>query len=262
MELMETIAPKDLAENWDNVGLQVGDEEKEVKKILIALDATMEVIEEAIKKEVDLIVTHHPFLLFKKIETITKQDVLGKKIYALIENEIAVLSAHTNLDIVSGGINDILAKQIGLIDGSVLEITNSFTQDGIGRIGHLKEVISFETFVKQLKETFAIKETNIGHFVGAKEKQVQKVAVCGGSGVSLMQEAHNQGADVLVTGDLKFHEAQTALDLDLCIADITHYASEAIVVPMLFEKFCAYRKEQKVELEILQSEVNGQVFWN
>lgn len=262
MELMETIAPKYLAENWDNVGLQVGDEEKEVKKILVALDVTMEVIEEAIEKKVDLIVTHHPFLLFQKIETITKQDILGMKIYALIEHKIAVCSAHTNLDIVKGGINDILAEKIGLTDCAVLEITNNSTQDGIGRIGNLKEAISFEAFVKQLKELFEINETNIGHFVGKKEKQIQRVAVCGGSGVSFMQEANRKGADVLVTGDLKFHEAQTALDLGLCIADITHYASEQIVIPMLFEKFCAYGKEQGADLEILQSEVNGQVFWN
>ncbi|MBR2383194.1 MAG: Nif3-like dinuclear metal center hexameric protein, partial [Anaerotignum sp.] len=110
MGVMETIAPKKLAEGWDNVGLAIGDPEREVTKILVALDVIDPVIEEAKEIGAQMIVTHHPMLLFKKIESITTQNALGRRIYNLIENGISAFSAHTNLDIAKGGTNDVLAE--------------------------------------------------------------------------------------------------------------------------------------------------------
>ena len=121
MGVMEEIAPRHLAEGWDNVGLAIGDPEKEVTKILVALDVIDPVVEEAKAIGAEMIVTHHPMLLFKKIESITTQNTLGKRIYNLIENGIAAFSAHTNLDIAKGGTNDVLAELAGLENLELLE---------------------------------------------------------------------------------------------------------------------------------------------
>jgi dinuclear metal center YbgI/SA1388 family protein len=121
MGVMENIAPKHLAEGWDNVGLAIGDPEREVTKILVALDVIDPVVEEAKEIGAEMIVTHHPMLLFKKIESITTQNTLGKRIYNLIENGIAAFSAHTNLDIAKGGTNDVLAELAGLTNIELLE---------------------------------------------------------------------------------------------------------------------------------------------
>ena len=123
MGVMEEIAPKKLAENWDKPGLAIGDPEREVKKILVALDVIDPVVEEAKRIGADMIVTHHPMLLFRKIESITADTLLGKRIFNLIQNNIAAFSAHTNLDIAAGGTNDVLAELAGLKNIEILEET-------------------------------------------------------------------------------------------------------------------------------------------
>ena len=123
MGVMEEIAPKKLAENWDKPGLAIGDPEREVKKILVALDVIDPVVEEAKRVGADMIVTHHPMLLFRKIESITADTLLGKRIFNLIQNNIAAFSAHTNLDIAAGGTNDVLAELAGLKNIEILEET-------------------------------------------------------------------------------------------------------------------------------------------
>ena len=121
MGVMEQIAPRRLAEGWDQPGLAVGDPEREVKKVLVALDVIEPVIEEAKAIGADMIVTHHPMLLFKKIESITTENAVGRRIFSLIENGIAAFSAHTNLDIAQGGTNDVLAELAGLENIGILE---------------------------------------------------------------------------------------------------------------------------------------------
>lgn len=123
MGVMEEIAPKKLAEGWDKPGLAIGDPEREVKKILVALDVIDPVVEEAKRIGADMIVTHHPMLLFRKIESITADTLLGKRIFNLIQNNIAAFSAHTNLDIAAGGTNDVLAELAGLKNIEILEET-------------------------------------------------------------------------------------------------------------------------------------------
>lgn len=123
MGVMEEIAPKKLAENWDKPGLAIGDPEREVKKILVALDVIDPVVEEAKRIGADMIVTHHPMLLFRKIESITADTLLGKRIFNLIQNNIAAFSAHTNLDVAAGGTNDVLAELAGLKNIEILEET-------------------------------------------------------------------------------------------------------------------------------------------
>ncbi len=263
MEFMEEIAPKKLAESWDNVGLMVGDPKKEVKKILVALDAIPEVIAEAIENRADMIVTHHPFLLFQKIKSIRKDTPMGKKIYDLIANEISVFSAHTNLDIVKGGINDILAEKLQLQEIDILEVTqenHDGTKEGLGRIGTLKEEMSLFAFGQLVKDTFPVGD--ILRLVGDKEMTVKTVALCGGSAASLLHQANGLGADVFITGDMKFHEAQEAKEQGLAVVDLTHYASEVIVVEVLAKHLATYLKESGGDVEIIVSKVDGQTFWS
>ncbi|MFI3174857.1 MAG: Nif3-like dinuclear metal center hexameric protein [Bacillota bacterium] len=263
MGFMEEIAPKKLAEPWDNVGLMVGDSKKEVKKILVALDAIPEVIAEAIEQNADMIVTHHPFFLFQKIKSIQKNTPLGKKIYDLIENEIAVFSAHTNLDIVDGGINDILAEKLNLQNVDILDVTQENpdgTTVGLGRVGKLQEEMSLLSFGQLVKDTFPVGD--ILRIVGDKDKMVKKVALCSGSGASLISRANRSGADVYVTGDMKYHEAQDAQELGLAVIDLTHYASEVIVVEVLAKRLQQFVEKKKLSVEIIISTVDGQTFWS
>lgn len=255
MNIMEKIAPKELAENWDNVGLMVGNENQEVRKILIALDGIEEVLEEAIEKNVDLIITHHPFILFQKIKNITKSDYLGDKIYKLIENKISIFSAHTNLDSVEKGVNDALCDILGIKNTTILD-----DESGIGRIGELEEEITFIEYAKKINESLNTK--GILHLVGDGNKKIKRVSVCGGSGASFINISAGKGADLYVTGDIKYHEAQNALEKNMAIADVTHYCGEVIIVPVLVDMIKEYSNDNNYDLEVIQSQVNGQTFWN
>lgn len=250
MNFMEQIAPKNLAENWDNVGLMIGNENQEVKKVLVALDCTAEVIDEAIEIGANMIVTHHPFILFQKMKSITKNNPFGNKIYDLIQNNICVFSAHTNLDSADGGVNDVLANLFQLQNVQKLD-----DESGLGRIGELKSAVNFLEFAKIVDDK--IPNDGLMKLVGNKDQEIKTVAVCGGSGASFIGLAKAKGADVYVTGDIKFHEAQDALDLGLCVADVTHYAGEVLVMPVVAEKMAG-----ELDVEVVQSKVNGQVFWN
>lgn len=255
MDFMEEIAPKTLAESWDNVGLMIGDKNQDVKKILVALDGTSQVIDEALEIGADMIITHHPFILFQKMKSINKDNVFGEKIYSLIQNNISIFSAHTNLDSVDEGINDVLANLFNLENTEKLD-----EESGLGRIGDLKSPIKLEDFAHKIEET--LKTNNLLRLVGNKEKDIKRVAVCGGSGASFISLAKSKGADLYITGDVKFHEAQDAQDLNLALADVTHYSGEVIIVPVLVEKLEKFIKENNLNIQVVSSKVNGQTFWN
>ena len=332
MGVMEEIAPKKLAENWDKPGLAIGDPEREVKKILVALDVIDPVVEEAKRIGADMIVTHHPMLLFRKIESITADTLLGKRIFNLIQNNIAAFSAHTNLDVAAGGTNDVLAELAGLKNIEILEETwaeslkkivvyvpagyeqavrdamcgagaghigayshctfgaagkgtflplegtNPFfgeqgrqeaaydiypveqtgKKEGIGRIGELPQAIPFRDFAKQLKERLGLDAIRL---VGDGENPVKRVGLCTGTGVEFVSLAAAKGCDAYLTADIKYHEAQKAVELGIAVADVTHYASEVLIVPVLQEKLQAAAKENGWNIEVVCSAVDGQTFW-
>lgn len=262
MEVMEQIAPQRLAEGWDKPGLAIGDPEREVKKVLVALDVIEPVIEEAKRIGADMIITHHPMLLFRKIESITADNPLGKRIFNLIENGIAAFSAHTNLDIADGGTNDVLAELAGLENIQILEETSVAPDgkiDGIGRIGELPRAMSFREFAKLLQERLGLDSIRL---VGDGEKRIRRVALCTGAGVGFLSVAEALGADAYLTGDIKYHEAQQAIEMGLAVADVTHYASEVLIVPVLQKKLEAAAKENGWDIEVVCSEENGQTFWH
>lgn len=255
IELMEKLAPRELAEDWDNVGLMVGDFDMPVKKVLLALDIDDDVIDEAISENADLIITHHPFI-FGSIKNINSQSIVGKRTIKLIKNDIAVYSAHTNLDIAENGTNGVLADILELENTEIL-MKSDDGQNGLGRVGELKNEMKFIDFAESLKYKIGLKNLTI---TGNKDKIVKKIGFCTGqcSGKDYMIAAKNCGCDAYITGDLRYHEAQFANNIDLCVADITHYGSEVLVIPALCDYLNRTAKENCLDFTSIVSKVDGQ----
>lgn len=343
--------PLGLAYDWDNVGLLVGDFDMDIKKILVVLEANEKVIDEAISKDVDLIVTHHPFI-FKKMNKINTSDLKGKLIHKLIKNDIALYSMHTNFDIAFEGLNDYFMEIIGIEETKVLDITSSevlyklavyvptthvekvkeslakagaghignysncsFSTQGIGNfkplegtnpyIGQIGEVesveeVKIETIVPQrvlggvinsmlnahpyeevaydiyklenkgkiyglgrigkLDSTINLKELcnnikkklNMSHIrvVGDLNSSIKKVAVVTGSGADMIKKAQRSGADVIITGDVKYHDAQDALDMSMNVIDCGHFDTEDIFKDAMERFLCNID-----EIEVIKSEI-------
>ena len=152
---MEKFAPSRLKEDFDNVGLMVGDKNKAVKKVLLALDCTIKVIEEAKEKNTDLIITHHP-LIFIKPKSVTTDTIQGQKIIELIKNDIALYSSHTNLDAAKGGINEKIAEMLGIEDSRLIDKNTRDEEAGIGRIGQLANETTLHEFIQKVKSGLSI----------------------------------------------------------------------------------------------------------
>ena len=239
VELLEELMPSNLAEDWDNVGLMVGRKGKTVKRILLALDLSKEVVEQAIAQKIDMIITHHP-AIFKKLKRVVDNDWQQDLLLTLMENGIAVYSAHTNLDCVSTGVNDVLAKLLKLDDADILDDSN-----GLGRIGCVEQMTltDYAQFVKTaLKADYVI--------VGDAGKQVHKVAVCGGAGSDLIDLALAKGADTLVTGDVKYHSAQQAVFSGLNIIDAGHQPTELPVLDKLADRLSMRLVERDMDVVV------------
>lgn len=225
IKIMEEIAPPAMAEDWDNVGLMLGRRCKAVKKLLLALDITGEVVQQAIAQKADMIITHHPFI-FRGLKRVTDSEWQQELLLTLAEKGIAVYSAHTNLDCVSSGVNDVLAKKLHLDSVDVLDSDN-----GLGRIG-IVQACSLQEFAATIKKVLRADYV----VVGDAGKQVHKVAVCGGAGSDLISLALLCGADTLVTGDIKYHEAQQAVFSGLNVIDAGHQPTELPVMDDLADR--------------------------
>ena len=239
VELLEELLPSNLAEDWDNVGLMLGRKGKTVKKILLALDLSKEVVEQAVAQKIDLIVTHHP-AIFKKLKRVVDNDWQQDLLLTLAENGIAVYSAHTNLDCVSTGVNDVLAKLLKLEDIEVLDDSN-----GLGRIGVVEET-SLAEYAQAVK--VVLKADYV--VIGDAGKQVRKVAVCGGAGSDLIDLALAKGADTLVTGDVKYHSAQQAVFSGLNIIDAGHQPTELPVLEKLADRLSLRFVERHMDVVV------------
>lgn len=229
VNIMSEMIPARLAEDWDNVGLQVGRNEKEVKVILCALDFSPEVLEQASQLHADIIVTHHP-AIFRGIKQFTDQDWHSALLLEAARKDIAVYSAHTNLDSVAGGVNDVLAKLLNL--ENVEGLSGEDTLEGIGRIGVLKEALELKAFAENVKKVLRLEHVT----VIPAGRPVRKVAVCGGSGMDFLDCAVQAGADTYVTGDVKYHDAQEAKGKHINLIDATHQGTELPVVNELADR--------------------------
>ena len=351
IEIIDTIAPFRLAEEWDNVGLQVGDPAAPVSRIMVSLDPGDEAIEAAVAAQCQLLLTHHP-LIFRPLQTIDFADPSGALIGKALRNSLSIVSLHTNYDIAEGGVNDLLAARLGVVSTVPLSVTdieslvklavfvpkgyeekvsqalfrfsdilgnysecsfrvegqgtftpldgaapfigsigireyveetrievllrkvdvepalaelksvhpyeepavdlypllNNGSRKGLGRIGTLKEPLTLELFVSRIKEEFAVEGLR---YVGDGSRMLERVALCGGSGSSLLRDAHAQGADVLVTGDVKYHDAHEALALGVALVDLGHFASELPMVEGLVSRLKSELRARDFVAELL-----------
>ncbi|NJJ34961.1 Nif3-like dinuclear metal center hexameric protein [Clostridioides difficile] len=343
--------PLNLAEDWDNVGLIVGDFDMDVKKVLVSLEANENVIDEAISKNIDLIVTHHPFI-FGKINKINSADLKGRLIQKLIKNDIALYSMHTNFDIAFDGLNDYFMEIMEFGNSKVLDVTESETlyklavyvpcnysdelkrvlsnsgaghignysdcafsiegegqfkplegsnpflgsindievvnevkietvvpqkllggvissmldahpyeevaydlyklenkgkTFGLGRVSRLDESMTLEDLSNKIKEKLNMKHIRV---VGKLNTNITKVAVVTGAGSEFVKKAKRQGAEVLITGDVKYHEAQDALDIGMCIVDCGHFDTEDIFKDVMKRFLRDFN-----EIEVIKSDV-------
>jgi len=250
IKTLEEIAPPVLAEDWDNVGLMIGSRKQKVSKIMCALDINEEVASEAVQNNVQCIVTHHP-LLFKPLHKIDFDSSKGSIIKKLICQDISVYAMHTNYDIVRGGINDILCQKLSINNTEVLHISNLSRGSGIGRYGELSQATTLEDFIEKIKQVFKLSYVRV---TDTTNRPVKRIAICSGSGGDYISRAA-EVADVYITGDIKFHEAQEAKALGLSVIDIGHYASENISISHI-----AFELNNRLKgINAMCSSVNGEV---
>ncbi|MGL5869684.1 Nif3-like dinuclear metal center hexameric protein [Clostridium chrysemydis] len=231
ISVMENFAPPILKEDFDNVGLMVGDKEEKVSKVLLALDCTNSVIEEAKKNNCDMIITHHP-LIFKKPNRIVKDDFLGNKIIELIKNDISLYSSHTNLDSVKGGINDTIVKMLGFEFNSIIEESNKgYDGAGLGRIVNLEEELDLNSLIEKIKSNLNVSNLRV---VKGKER-LKKIAIINGSGQSFFNDCIAEGVDCIITGDTTYHFASDLKELGITIIDPGHFKTEWLVFLSVME---------------------------
>lgn len=224
---MERIAPKELALDYDNPGLIVGRENKEISRVLVALDCTAEAVLEAEKKGCDLVLTHHP-LLFHAVKKIAPDDPLTAPVFMLIKRDIAMFAAHTNLDCAEGGVNTALCRALGI------ENEIAVPPENLVRLGELPAEMSFSEFAKRVETALGTKVR-----VSGKERLVKKIMVCGGSGGSEYPLAAAHGADVLVTGECKHSDAIAAAFAGVNVIVGGHFETENIVLKPLARRLSA-----------------------
>jgi dinuclear metal center YbgI/SA1388 family protein len=328
--IINKIAPPHLAEDWDNVGLQVGDPPATIDRIMVSLDPGHAAVDAAISNSCQLLLTHHP-LIFKPLKRISTADETGAVVHKAIRNNLAIASLHTNYDTVDNGVNDLLAAALGLAGGRPLQISHhdellklvvyvpvthqqqlleallkfsslqgnyaecSFTSAGtgtfkplaganpfvgtagvresvmenrvelilkkpallpalkamraahpyeepafdlvpllnesggmgLGRICDIAAPVTLAEFAAVVKERLQLAAVRM---VGNSDKKISRIALCGGSGASLLREAARKGADLLVTGDIKYHEAQEAEALGMALIDAGHFATERLMI--------------------------------
>ncbi|WP_040194986.1 Nif3-like dinuclear metal center hexameric protein [Clostridium culturomicium] len=246
IKIMETIAPPNLKESYDNVGLMVGDREADVAKILVALDCTLEVIEEAKALGADLILSHHP-LLFRKPSTITTDTLLGRKIIELIKNDIALYSSHTNWDSVSAGINDEFVAYLGFGKGEIMAKNPVEPTAGIGRMVNLDKEMTLSEVIETVKEKL---DLNTIRFAGDLNKTIKSIAFVNGSGQDFMDMAAKRGADLIITGDTTYHFVSDYSEMGLCIMDVGHFNSEWPIVVNLSKQIKKQVESEGVEVVI------------
>ena len=359
IELMTDLAPQKNAYKWDNVGIQVGSTSSVVNNVLLTLDINEEVLKEAEKNDCEMIISHHP-LIFNELSSIHDQTETGKIIMEAIKKDLTIYSAHTNLDVANGGLNDYLADMLNIKNLNILDIkeksnyyklvvfgpkenlqkirknilktgageignysyTSFFTNGegtfkpekgsepylgeqgkmakvdefrfetiikedninkvvnkikeihpyeevaydiiplvnqfssgviGLGRIGELKQSMSLVDYVKYIKNKLNIPFLR---YYGFDDDKIKKVAVCSGSGADLIGKAKFSGADLYITGDVKYHEAQKAEQLGLNLVDAGHYGTEKIVKNLLYSYLTDKVIEKKFNVNFLKSKIN------
>lgn len=232
---IETFAPLYLQEDFDNSGLQVGDPGQEFTSALLCVDVTEAVVAEAVLRNANLIISHHP-LIFRGIKQISGRNYIERVILQAIRNNIVIYSAHTNIDKCVGGVSFRMAKKIGLQNVSVLHPDGVDGKTGLGCIGILPSPLSETAVLTKLKQEFGLYVVRHSALLGRK---VSSIALCGGSGAEFIKDSMRCGADMYVTADIKYHDFFLAEDR-IVIADIGHYESEQFTKEIFYEQLIEF----------------------
>ena len=224
--VIEEFAPLSIQEKWDNSGLCIGSPSAPVKSVLIGLDCTSELVEEAIACGADMIVTHHP-LIFTGLKRISPDDMVGEAVIKAIKAGISIYAAHTNADKVIAGVSGAMAAKLGLQNVEILSEDGEGT--GLGVVGEFPDALTADQTVKIVKERFGLKTLRTSKPV---DGLIKRVAMCGGSGGSLIAAAKASGAQLYLSGDISYHNFFTSEGFMLM--DIGHYESEIEIVDILF----------------------------
>lgn len=256
IDLMDKWAPPELIDDWDNTGFQVGDRNKSIGKILVSLDLDRKILDIALEDNYDMIITHHP-LIFKPLKKITTDNHKENLIIDIIKNNLVVYNAHSNLDLAIDGVNDELAKVLGLSNTKPLSILDMSNEDiGYGRIGEIDEILLKE-FISKIKLALESKDLIV---YGDLDKRIRKVAVCGGSGSGFILDAYKKDADLYITGDIKYHDGQLAHDLGLTVVDGSHFNTEKIILPAIKKYLNNNLKEETKIKVVMESSIPRSIF--
>jgi len=254
LNILNDIAPFDIAETWDNSGLQAGSPVWDVTKVMVGLDVTMPLLLAAKKSKSDLVLTHHPLMMTPE-KSFDFEKMPGSAIRLAAREKINIVSLHTNLDKANNGLNDYFASRIGIQE------TASFLQgppepgpeesllDGIGRMGGLKKAQPASDLAQQIKEQLGLSSLRV---TGDMTRPVKIVAVCTGSGGSLVDAFIRSTADVFVTGDIKYHEARAVEEAGKILMDVGHFASEHMAIDLIEKRLAQAFQTACVNMEIIK----------
>lgn len=250
IEILEKLAPREYACDWDNPGFLAGREGKEVRRVLVALDATDQVIAQAVEEGADMVVTHHP-LIFRPLKQVNDRNFISRRIVTLIQKDICYYAMHTNFDIAPGCMGDLAAKRLGMIPEGPLEVTGEAEgcPIGIGRIGAMPEAMTLDDLARRVKEAFGLPFVVV-YGSGQVPEPVSRVAISPGSGGSMMGCAVAAKAQALVTGDVGHHDGIDAAANHMAVIDGGHYGIERIFLPFVAGYL---RREAGEELTVVEA---------
>ena len=221
INIIESVAPRSAQEQWDNSGMQVGDTGRDISSVLLTTDITIDVVNEAIIQGCQLIISHHP-LLFHGLKQVCGQTLQAQIVEMAIRNNIAIYSAHTNMDAVLSGVSGMLAHKLGINNYRILVPSTPDANTGLGVIGTLDAPMDFDEFIQRIRNTL---RTTYIRYIAPQKTTIQTIALCGGSGAEFIPQAIEQGADIYLTADCKYHEMQAA-EGRIGLIDIDHWVSE------------------------------------
>jgi dinuclear metal center YbgI/SA1388 family protein len=226
----EEFWPANTAESWDRVGLVTGRDDAPLQRVLLAVDAVRETVNEAVAWGASVLLTHHPLLL-RGVHTIAEDTAKGSLLASMLRADCALLTAHTNADAPEGGVSDVLAVRLGL-EGAEPLVVGADPASGIGRVGNLRAPVTLEAFASHVASVLPATVSGV-RVAGDPAREIRRVALCGGAGDSLLSHPTVIGADVYVTSDLRHHPAQESLEQSgvtggPALIDISHWAAESL----------------------------------
>ena len=256
IDAINSIAPFSYAEDWDNVGILVGEPDMNITGILIGLDPTSQLLDEALQIRANLVITHHP-VIFNPLKSIRTDTPTGAFIAKSVTRKIAIIGCHTNLDVVKNGVSETLAKKLGAENLRTLLPTGGPSQPeiGFGQIGRLKQEVSAKAFLNTLCSTLSVPAVKIA---GTLPESLTTIAVCGGSGSDLAEQALAAGVQIYITSEVKHSTARWAEEANFCIIDAGHFATENIIT----QTFASILQESlnnqtvKIDIHVTQKQEN------